>query len=316
MTQSYGIGSKDFQGYILLWALGEAGLGGIIHALGLPITGLLVGGWAAVCLSMMALRGAKGADFLKALLQVLIIKAIASPHSPLPAYLAVGFQGLLASLLFGQIRWGLAVPVFTILSMVESAVQKVISITLIFGMPFWDGVQALIKKVGNITGMEATGQEGLWLAGGWIVLHGLFGLLVSIWIRALPGKMKRLPNDRLTAETLPVKSRKRNIALGIIVLLAPMLVLLFLPFERAVYGLIRAWAALLLWFTLGSWLMSKLTGWLKNRKEGQSSEVQSLLGQLPHVRGMAVSAWKVSGNYRKGIGRWGLAAMLLLREGA
>src|SRR3954466_15147819 len=85
---------------VALWVVCEALLGGIIHGLRLPISGLIVGSSAVVCISLIAwYRPARG-TILKATMVVALFKMMLSPHSPLPAYLAVFFQGFLGELLF------------------------------------------------------------------------------------------------------------------------------------------------------------------------------------------------------------------------
>ena len=85
-----------------LWALNEAGLGGLIHALRVPFTGIVVGSTAVVLIALIAFFAERKAKaILKATVIVLLIKAAASPHTPLPAYASVTFQGLAGALLFG-----------------------------------------------------------------------------------------------------------------------------------------------------------------------------------------------------------------------
>ena len=70
-----------------LWALNEAGLGGLIHAMRVPFTGIVVGSTAVVLIALIAFFAERKAQaILKATVIVLLIKAAASPHTPLPAY--------------------------------------------------------------------------------------------------------------------------------------------------------------------------------------------------------------------------------------
>lgn len=317
MAQSYSIKGNNFQGLILLWALGEAGLGGLIHATGVPITGLVVGGWAAVCMCLMAYRGAKGMDFIHALVQVLIIKAIASPHSPLPAYVAVTFQGLIASLIFGRVPWTLSVMIFPVLTMLESAGQKLLSITLVYGTPFWDGLEAMVQKIAAGFGFEAGADSVWWLAMAWFVIHAIVGIAVSVWIFRLPKKLSQLDQAPLIAaeKDFNTHPKGRTIFGSALILFVPLLVLLFLPLDQAIYGILRAWAALFLWFTLGTWMTQKFQNWLSKKNQGQSTKVADMLGALPHYRRLAIAAWNRSNEMTQGINRWNLTAMLLLKEG-
>src|SRR5688572_2381352 len=79
---------------IAVWALAEGTLGGILHGLHIPVTGLVVGSISVCCLALLARVKQRRGDLLKATMLVLTIKAMLSPHSPPAAYLAVFSQGL------------------------------------------------------------------------------------------------------------------------------------------------------------------------------------------------------------------------------
>ncbi|MFT5818187.1 MAG: hypothetical protein ACI95K_001675, partial [Lentimonas sp.] len=74
--------SKIISRLTALWALSEAGLGGVLHALQSPFTGLFVGGFAIVLGSLIAYFAEdKWNTIFRSLLVVLIIKLAVSPHS-------------------------------------------------------------------------------------------------------------------------------------------------------------------------------------------------------------------------------------------
>src|SRR6476661_2396295 len=89
-----------YQRLIALWVICEALLGGIIHGFRIPISGLVVGSSAVICICLIAYHVPARGAILKATLIVAIFKMMLSPHSPLPAYFAVFFQGLLGELIF------------------------------------------------------------------------------------------------------------------------------------------------------------------------------------------------------------------------
>src|SRR4051812_9858770 len=84
-----------------LWALSESGLGGIMHAMKIPLTGFFVGGFAVIIIALIAHFSDKS---LRAILQstllVILVKAAVSPQSPFMAYIAVAFQGVAGALIF------------------------------------------------------------------------------------------------------------------------------------------------------------------------------------------------------------------------
>ncbi len=84
-----------------LWAFNESGLGGLMFALKIPLTGFFVGGFAVLLIGLIAWYAQRDyRQVLKATVLVLIIKATVSPHAPLPAYLAVAFQGVAGALIY------------------------------------------------------------------------------------------------------------------------------------------------------------------------------------------------------------------------
>ena len=97
--------SKIISRLTALWALSEAGLGGVLHAIQFPVTGLLVGGFAIVLISLIAyFSDNKWETIFRSLLVVLIIKLAVSPHSPPTSYLAVSFQAFMSALIFSKLR--------------------------------------------------------------------------------------------------------------------------------------------------------------------------------------------------------------------
>src|SRR5689334_277335 len=85
---------------IALWVLSEALLGGIIHAFHIPVSGLIVGSAAVICICMIAFYVPVNGTIIKATIIVAIFKMLLSPQAPVLAYLAVFFQGILGELLF------------------------------------------------------------------------------------------------------------------------------------------------------------------------------------------------------------------------
>ncbi|MGB3083465.1 MAG: hypothetical protein WBB21_02015, partial [Saprospiraceae bacterium] len=70
-----------------LWALNESGLGGFLHALNFPFSGLIIGSIAVALISFIIyFSGTDKKTLFNALIIVLIIKLLMSPHSSVTAY--------------------------------------------------------------------------------------------------------------------------------------------------------------------------------------------------------------------------------------
>ena len=138
-----------------LWALSEAVLGGALHGTRLPVTGLILGGTAVLLICLMGYYGNRRGEILKATLVVCFIKMTLAPHTPFPAYFAVLFQGMVGSLLMsGQRFFAVRCVVFGILALLESALQKLLMLTLVFGVEFWKAVGEFVSKLATSTGRE------------------------------------------------------------------------------------------------------------------------------------------------------------------
>ncbi len=175
-----------------LWALNEAGLGGLIHALRVPFTGIVVGSTAVVLIALIAFFAERKAKaILKATVIVLLIKAAASPHTPLPAYVSVAFQGLAGAVLFGglpSVRLGALL--LGLLALWQGAVQKLLVMTILYGKPLWESVDAvgrwMLEKMGSGPGeLSPTG----WFLVAYLGYYTVAGLITGWLAGAIPGEI-------------------------------------------------------------------------------------------------------------------------------
>lgn len=185
-----------------LWAFTETGLGGVMHALKLPLTGALVGGGACAALTALAASTPKRRlpTLLSATGLVLSAKAAAAPHTPPTAYLAVGYQGVSAALIFSLIpSLRVAAPLFTTLAMIESAAQKLLVLTLMFGVDFWTSLNTWLLEASKKASWlpSALGVEALALT--YLGLYALWGLLLGLRLGAWPARAERLQATHLEA---------------------------------------------------------------------------------------------------------------------
>jgi hypothetical protein len=174
-----------------LWAFVEVVLGGILHALRMPFTGVLVGGAAVFIIGAMVLHSQTPfTDIIRATGVVLIVKAGASPHSPLPAYLAVAYQGFSGALIFSLMRnFKIAAMLFSVLAMLESAFQKLLTLTIMYGMAFWDALDSFVHSVLKSLKMgdSHNATELVWT---YILVYFFWGIFLGY---RLSGFYKRLP---------------------------------------------------------------------------------------------------------------------------
>lgn len=305
-----------------LWAFTESGLGGVMHALQIPFTGLLVGGMAVIMISLIADISANNyRQVLKSAMIVLIVKAIVSPYTPFPAYIAVSFQALLG---YGLFRL-LSVNFFSILllssiAMLESAIQKLLILTLFFGNSLWKALDSMIALLTQQFGNIVT-NGSYWIAGIYICIY-LFGGFFIAWLANRTIKSFTIINsayildtssniaEAVKAETQTEKNNYKKLWV-IIMLMTGLSIILFViaadnkqGWAAVIKTISWTLTAILIWFMLIGPLLTKAVQRVLQKKESRySEEVLKSLSFLPVLRKLAALSWQQSKSH-SGFNRW------------
>ena len=115
-------------------------MGGILHALKIPFTGLFVGGSAVIFISLIAYFSDSRKVIIESTIKVILVKFVVSPYSPINAYLAVMLQCFLGYILFFRGFNKISPIILGFFSLLFSAFQKIIILTLVFGMTLWESI--------------------------------------------------------------------------------------------------------------------------------------------------------------------------------
>jgi len=306
-----------------LWAFTESGLGGIMHALQIPFTGLVVGGMAVIIISLIAEISAHNRkQVLKTALIVLIVKAMVSPHTPFPAYIAVSFQALLAYGIFRLLPINFfSILVLSTIAMLESAIQKLIILTLFFGKSFWKAMDEMIAYIAKQFGISAS-NGSQWIVATYLVIYLVGGMIIA-WIAyktikglfADKGTLFVYSTKAINEEIFKSQPTKRKTLYRklwtMILLLVILSVVLFIFASDSKQGWLEvvktvSWtlSAILIWFMLISPLFTRLIQKLLQKKESRySDEVLKTLAFLPMLRQLTGLAWQKSREY-SGLARW------------
>lgn len=262
MPQSQSQPTKDglYISLIALWALVESGLGGIMHALHLPFTGVIIGGFAVLCIALIAytLPNPMHAIF-KATLLVLVVKALVNPATSPTAYVAVMFQGVLGAILLQRKSWipFAAIP-FALISMLESAFQKIALLWIVFGNSLPEAFDAFVGKVLGIFMTAPDSRFALWAVIIYCLIYVVWGILLGIWIIQLPKNLNKRKEWYQHIQPQPIstsfalqKSRKPNrkyILLGLLLLgCLTYFIQTELAWQKGLFLIIRVLGILALW---------------------------------------------------------------------
>jgi hypothetical protein len=271
-----------------LWALNESGLGGILLAAKFPFTGIFVGGFEVILISLIArYSNYSFKAILKATAMVLMIKAAVSPHSPFPAYIAVSFQGLLGAFIFSNTKNFKAAPIiFGGLALLESAIQKILLTVLFFGMSFWKSVDDFVITTLKTFQLPANFSFSEWIALSYVIVYFVLGLIIGRFASQIPDAVSTLDFSMITFSDTshPVKQnrkrRKRRLLIGLLSILLSielMGVFLKLPFGQFFFRVV--FFMLLFYYVVGP-LTTQLIKFLSRNRAQEISDLNNDVAQL------------------------------------
>ena len=188
------------------WAFIEAGLGGLLHFLHIPVTGFVVGGFAVVLIVLIAKYSNNNFRIIiNSLSLVLMIKFLLSPYSPYGAYIAVGFQGVLAALIFSTGRISsLTISIFSILVMIESAIQKPLLAWLILGNDFWKATILFMKSTFGLS-LNSVENIALLLFALYLLVYIVWGVIIALWAKKISESIESISINSSEIEALKKK---------------------------------------------------------------------------------------------------------------
>ncbi len=298
-----------------VWAFSESGLGGVLHALQIPFTGLVVGGMAILLISLIAFfSSGQFKIILRSALIVLIVKAMVSPNTPFPAYVAVGFQAVLGYLIFSLMKINLvSLLILSMIAMLESALQKLIILTLFFGQSLWKAADSLGDFIAKQMSVNAISGSN-WVIGIYLFIYCLGGLAVA-WMsfKTIKEFSSDIPLMKVQAYSidrdamiLQAKTKKQSSFKFIFFVLIMVSLLLFVfaaDTKQAWLAVIKTicWtiSAIIIWY---QWVSPFLTGLIqkivKRKSSPYATEITTIISFLPVLKQLAQLAWQKTTQYR------------------
>ena len=289
--------SKRYYRLIALWVLAETFLGGLLHAFRIPLAGVFIACFAALFISLIYTTTGSSKKVIHATLIVLVFKMLLSPHAPLGAFLSVALQGTFGAFILKLIPSQKAGRMFvSVFAYLQSATMKLISLTIIFGMGFWDALDEFMLSIVDYFPFLATILSAKNLVLSYLGIYLVTGVIAGWMIGKVSLTSKRFP---LTLEERPTapnskKNQKINFEWSMIVLL---IVIYFVPFIPASFREMCLRAAIILtaWtLILGPMVKKALFAFLGNKKSGLLREINLIEGILPEMRNNLKISWKAA----------------------
>lgn len=289
-----------------LWALSESGLGGLMHALKIPFTGFFLGGFAVVIIVMIAHHSShRFSRIIQATLLVILVKATVSPHSPPMAYIAVAFQGLSGALILQLPFKRLSAMLFGMIALFESAVQKFLVMTLIFGKSMWEALDLFFKGILKDLSFMPDFSFSFWFITIYTSVYTVWGILLGFWASGLPRSLMDKKESILlqynalgneAQEILPARKKKHSKKLAGLFFILLFVFTVFLvkgDDYKAWFVVLRTIAVLMVLF----FVISPLVKWLIRRwadKNKNQYQLHSIIDLLPELRNYLAPAMQLA----------------------
>lgn len=292
---------------IALWVLCEAMLGGIIHGFRIPVSGLIVGSCAIICICLIAYYVPQKGAILKATLVVAIFKMMLSPQAPPPAYIAVFFQGAMGELLFWNRRYfKFSCILLAVLGLLESGLQRILVLTIIYGNDLWTVINNFIN---GLTKQKAATNYSLWIGSVYVALHFVTGIFVGWWASLLPKRIGQWKEEGIytiaigeEATALPVRKKRRKLKAGLVVVWFVLIALYvqsyfkigtpLLPSHISLKIFLRSVIIVLGWiFIIGPLLTQLLHRWLRKKQIRSQEDIRQVVQVLPVTQALIIRSW-------------------------
>ncbi len=294
-----------------LWAFNEAAFGGLLHALHIPLTGLFVGGFAAILIALLAYYSENKNALLKSASIVIAVKFIISPYTPFNAYISVIFQTAFALLVFnGRKHFAASSMIYGIVTLLFSAFQRIFVYTLLFGFTLWQSIDSFYYFILEQIGLGKNSIFAVSLSDAIIVFYGAIHLFAGIYvgkvIAKLPSEIEKsrkreakIFQEQIEAELPEIKKEKnkkrfmRKISIRLILLISFFLLAIsFLyPDTMTIEGneillmIVRFFALLAIWnYLISPALRARI---LKHSQETQnkySREFNSIFNSFDEIK--------------------------------
>lgn len=304
-----------------LWAFSEAALGGILHALHLPFSGIFLGGFAVIFISLIFRYSENKSDVLKSLVIVLAVKFAVSPHTPIGAYFSVTVQGIFGYLIFRYIKnYFSAAFLFSLFVMIFSASQKIIVYSILFGFELINTLNLFIEvATSQIPFFENLSKDinysliiiGIYLSIYFIagILLGLINSRLPFWLDSEAKNSNNFTpvynnnfeesNSEFFDNTKKKKKKKRITTILILISIFLLIIsYLFPEYEKIRTGkltfmILRSLLILFIWYLfLLPFFAKQLRKFLTKSKTKYSSDIDDIIRLFPSMKKLLFESWQ------------------------
>jgi hypothetical protein len=204
--------------------------------------------------------------------------------------------------------------------MFQSALQRIIVLTIIFGKSLWESIDIFANYVIDQFHFFGVGKSSFdiswWLISAYIIVHLIAGVLVGIFSSKIPGWVNEEMasgkdfsisiNNQIKLDSIKRKRKRKGFLKPgsiLIILLAASIVVLTYVFPQfedsqgkmAIVMIVRSIVIMLIWYTIAGPLLRKLYNrYLSRKKNKYTVEVEQSVRIMPLLKAMVIHSWSTS----------------------
>ncbi|TDQ14946.1 hypothetical protein DFQ04_2827 [Algoriphagus boseongensis] len=289
--------SKRFYRLIALWVLAETFLGGLLHAFRIPLAGVFIACFSALFISLIYTVTGSSKKVLHATVIVLIFKMILSPHAPLGAFLSVALQGGFGAIALAAIpSTKTARMLVTVFAYLQSATLKLISLTILFGMGFWEALDEFMLSIVSYFPFFATILSAKNLVLAYLGIYLLSGVIAGWMIGRVTLNPVKINLD-IEVKNGRIAKKKGSLLQSEWLLIAGLSAVYFVPIFPDSFREMCLRAAIILtaWHLIfGPLLKKALFRILGIRKSSLLREILLIESILPELRENLSRSWQIA----------------------
>jgi MFS family permease len=196
--------------------------------------------------------------------------------------------------------------------MIESAVQRILVLIILYGTSFWNAVDQFLSKLTNQQGIT---NYTMMIAAGYILLHAVVGLLVGWFSANMATKSVKWPSNNYFIKETPEQnrsvnsqkssSRKRLMKLSFFLIWVLLIIVYLqsisgigdpiLPAHVSLQILFRSLLIVLTWyFLISPIVLAMMKRWLEKQKENNHRDIHQVMLILPSVKNLVSKSWSIS----------------------
>jgi hypothetical protein len=293
-----------------VWAFVECGIGGLMHSLKFPFTGLIVGGFAILVITLIAKISSNHlSEIFKSLAIVLIVKLSLSPQTPFTAYIAVVFQATIAYWIYflGGVT-NFSIVFLSTICMLESALQKLIVLTIFFGQDLWTAIDKFITAIApNVHFLN--NNASFYIVATYLFIYCFGGVLIG-YIISKTFSNNEIEYNKEISSTITIKnyeqvrqSKYKKVVWALIYMLIVCCYIYFYNTKNTFTAILKyvffTTTIIWFWFYICSPLALKIINkLLQSKKQKYQNQLNQIFDLLPHLKVLFIIVWKESKQFK------------------